>query len=111
MEGSASPASCAACSLGALLPSCHTRLPVAPASPAQGRIKFVNVPSTRCVHVAPPALLNTSTTHCSRAQGRIKFVNIASMMYDPSENEGILYEEAMEVRSASGCQAPHAAVR
>lgn len=29
-------------------------------------------------------------------QGRIKFVNIASMLYDPSENEGILYEEAME---------------
>lgn len=32
-------------------------------------------------------------------QGRIKFVNIASMLYDPSENEGILYEEAMEVRA------------
>lgn len=31
-------------------------------------------------------------------QGRIKFVNIASMAYDPAENEGILYEEAMEVR-------------
>ena len=30
-------------------------------------------------------------------QGRIKFVNIASMAYDPAENEGILYEEAMEV--------------
>lgn len=29
-------------------------------------------------------------------QNRIKFVNIASMMYDPAENEGILYEEAME---------------
>lgn len=29
-------------------------------------------------------------------QGRIKFVNIASMAYDPAENEGILYEEAME---------------
>lgn len=29
-------------------------------------------------------------------QGRIKFVNIASMAYDPVENEGILYEEAME---------------
>jgi hypothetical protein len=34
-------------------------------------------------------------------QGRIKFVNIASMLYDPSENEGILYEEAMEVRLGS----------
>lgn len=32
-----------------------------------------------------------------RPQGRIKFVNIASMAYDPAENEGILYEEAMEV--------------
>jgi hypothetical protein len=32
-------------------------------------------------------------------EGRIKFVNIASMAYDPAENEGILYEEAMEVGS------------
>ncbi|KAL4447673.1 hypothetical protein ABPG75_004892 [Micractinium tetrahymenae] len=29
-------------------------------------------------------------------QGRIKFVNIASLQYDPADNEGILYEEAME---------------
>jgi hypothetical protein len=29
--------------------------------------------------------------------GRIHFVNIASMAYQPGENEGILYEEAMEV--------------
>lgn len=35
-------------------------------------------------------------------QGRIKFVNIASMAYDPAENEGILYEEAMEVGGGQG---------
>lgn len=29
-------------------------------------------------------------------RGLIKFVNIASMAYNPAENEGILYEEAME---------------
>ena len=29
--------------------------------------------------------------------GRIMFVNIASMAYQSAENEGILYEEAMEV--------------
>eukprot|EP00887_Chlorella_sp_A99_P003061 scaffold9.g3061.t1 len=29
-------------------------------------------------------------------RGLIKFVNIASMNYNPAENEGILYEEAME---------------
>jgi len=30
------------------------------------------------------------------AQGRIKFVNIASLNFNPSENEGITYEDAME---------------
>ena len=34
--------------------------------------------------------------------GRIRFVNIASMAYDPADNEGILYEEAMEV-GVGGC--------
>lgn len=29
-------------------------------------------------------------------QGRIKFVNIALMTFDPRENEGVTYEEAME---------------
>lgn len=29
-------------------------------------------------------------------KGRIKFVNIASMTFDPRENEGVSYEEAME---------------
>ena len=34
--------------------------------------------------------------------GRIMFVNIASMAYQSAENEGILYEEAMEVGGVGG---------
>lgn len=53
---------------------------------------FVPPPAHTTPLVLPPA----HTT----PQGRIKFVNIASMAYDPAENEGILYEEAMEVGAA-----------